>query len=263
MKAEYNIALMIVLALDTATRRGSAALWVDGACDHALGPGGNDGPDGPGGHDARTHAERLPGALLDLLAARGLTLQDVDRLAVVSGPGSFTGLRVGIAAMQGLALATGRLVSPVPTLEAMAEGWRLAHAQAIAESARIVVASIDGQRGEVFFAAWRVTADTCIEHCEQLIGPSVGPPDDVVRAVRACGLDHPGVIVGIDLDRHAGTLQQLGRPIVPVPQPLADVAAGIAARRPELAVAPHALRPLYIRRPDAEVARERAGLARP
>src|SRR5678815_3666593 len=58
MKAEYNIALMVVLALETATRRGSATLWVDGACDRALGSGS------PDGHDARTHGERLPGALL-------------------------------------------------------------------------------------------------------------------------------------------------------------------------------------------------------
>ena len=86
---------MVILALETATRRGSVAVWADGAAFACA--GAND----------RTHAERLPGELVDCLAAHGRRLHDVTLLAVIAGPGSFTGLRVGMAAIQGLAMARG------------------------------------------------------------------------------------------------------------------------------------------------------------
>src|SRR5438552_1305998 len=104
---EYNIAAMVILALETVTRRGSLALVTGDQCDAR--PGGT----------TRTHAERLPLEAVALLADHGLTLREVDRFAIVAGPGSFTGLRVGMAAVQGWALAGGRQVVPVPTLEAM------------------------------------------------------------------------------------------------------------------------------------------------
>src|SRR5688572_659244 len=133
---------MLVLALETATREGSVAIRDDGVCHaHATADPG------------RTHAERLPGELVDALAATGRTLADVDLFAVVSGPGSFTGLRVGIAAIQGLALATGRPVVAVPTLEALAAPLLR---QAAAD--RLVVPCLDGQRGEVFLAAYEADA---------------------------------------------------------------------------------------------------------
>ena len=117
-----------------------------------------------------------------------------------------------------------------------------------------MIPCLDGQRGELFFAAWR--------GAEQLIEASVGTPEDVVRVVRALRVDGPAVIVGIGLERHAEVIGQLDIPIEPVSRSLAEVAARIAARRPDLVTSPHALRPLYVRRPDAELARERAGMAR-
>ena len=104
---------MRILALETVTRRGSVALWDAGVVVARA------------GGDTRTHGARLPGELLALLEERGLRLADVDLFAVISGPGSFTGLRVGMASIQGLALAGHRQVIPIPTLEAMAESWRL------------------------------------------------------------------------------------------------------------------------------------------
>ena len=101
---------MVILALDTTTKAGSCALWRDGALVEQR-----------PGDAARTHAERLPGDLADLLAAHGLTVKDVDLYAVASGPGSFTGLRVGIATIQGLALVHGRKVVAVSALEALAQ----------------------------------------------------------------------------------------------------------------------------------------------
>jgi len=121
-----------ILALETATRRGSWALLEDGVV-VAEGEGG----------DERSHAEQLPRVLIDLLAARGLALGDVDAFAVATGPGSFTGLRIGIATAQGFAMATGKPVIPVPTLDAIAEG---AAAEPAAEGLEYIAVWLDGQR---------------------------------------------------------------------------------------------------------------------
>ena len=88
---------MHVLALDTTTLEGSVAL-VD---EHGV-------VDERRGDIARSHAERLPGDLAQLVEAHGVSLREMDLFAVASGPGSFTGLRIGIATIQGLALASGR-----------------------------------------------------------------------------------------------------------------------------------------------------------
>src|SRR2546428_10507059 len=98
---------MRVLALDTTTRAGSAAMVED---DRVV--------DERGGDAARTHAERLPAEILALLDAHDRTLADVDLFAVASGPGSFTGLRIGIATIQGLAFVGGTRIVGVPALGA-------------------------------------------------------------------------------------------------------------------------------------------------
>src|SRR5436190_13277009 len=100
---------MRVLALDTTTRAGSAAFVVD----HRI-------VDQRAGDGTRTHALRLPEEIVTLAAANQCALSDIDLYAVATGPGSFTGLRIGIATIQGLALVHGRLVVGVPALEALA-----------------------------------------------------------------------------------------------------------------------------------------------
>ena len=100
---------MRVLALDTTTRAGSVALVAD---DRVVDERSGDG--------ARTHAVRLPGEIVALADAHGWPLSAIDLFAVASGPGSFTGLRIGIATMQGLAFVHGRRVVGVPALEALA-----------------------------------------------------------------------------------------------------------------------------------------------
>src|SRR2546425_2677813 len=97
---------MRVLALDTTNRAGSVALVED---DRVV--------DERAGDASRTHGERLPGELAQL----GAPWPTIDVFAVASGPGSFTGLRIGIATMQGLALVTGRRVIGVSALDALAQ----------------------------------------------------------------------------------------------------------------------------------------------
>ncbi len=99
---------MRLLAIDTATPRPSLAVV-------------------PGAQDPRTAelprqgAEVLASAVAELLSRAGLSPRDLDRIGVVAGPGSFTGLRSSLAFARGLARATGALLVPVPTFEAASE----------------------------------------------------------------------------------------------------------------------------------------------
>jgi tRNA threonylcarbamoyl adenosine modification protein YeaZ/ribosomal-protein-alanine acetyltransferase len=236
---------MLVLALETVTRAGSVALMDDTVCDATTGDA------------TRTHGERLPHDVIEWLARHGRTIADVDLFAVVAGPGSFTGLRVGMAAVQGFALSRHRSVVPVPTLDEIAEGW-LRHATLT--DRRLVIACLDGQRGEVFSAAWDVAPGQSLDDAPVVFDPRVSPPDVLLADLGACAGRGPMTIVGDGARRYAPVF---GTPALPIevadlPVPLADVAARIASAHPDRAVAPHALRPIYIRRPDAVLARDRA-----
>jgi len=131
---------MKVLALDTTTRGGSVAVVDD---DRVIAERGGD--------QARTHAERLPGEMLAIAAATQTPLASVDLFAVASGPGSFTGLRIGIATVQGFAFVQGRGMVGVSALEA------LAHCASVGLSAGAHVAAwMDAYRRDIFASDGRV-----------------------------------------------------------------------------------------------------------
>jgi len=238
---------MPTLALDTTTREGSVALVVDGRIVAER-----------RGDAARSHGERLPGELTDLLVGAGTTLDAIDLFAVAAGPGSFTGLRIGIATMQGLALVAGRSIVPVFALDA------LAHAAADRLAAGSVVGTwMDAQRGDVFSALYQVQdgAPSSLDRLVLLEEASVGAPGDTVVRWRARRDGMPEVVVGDGAVRYRDAWAGLGGPAVRImePSPLAGTVgrlAEAAAARGE-AVAPMAVRPLYVRRPDVVVARER------
>lgn len=128
---------MLLLALDTAGPDCVAALarGEDGACEilsrrsESLGRG---------------HAERLMPMIEAVLAEAGASFADIDRIAVATGPGSFTGIRVGVAAARALALALDVPAAGVGSLEA------LAHRAAKNRSAGTLAAVLDAKRGEVY-----------------------------------------------------------------------------------------------------------------
>jgi tRNA threonylcarbamoyl adenosine modification protein YeaZ/ribosomal-protein-alanine acetyltransferase len=239
---------MLTLALETATRPGSVATCDEARCA------------GRAGDASRTHGERLPGDVCEWLAAERRTLADVDLFAVVSGPGSFTGLRVGMAAIQGLALAGGRKVVPVPTLDAM-----IAAALRTTTARGLLVPCLDGQRGEVFASVVEAgQGASSPDDCVRLLEPVSARPDEICeRLLRDFG-GRALVVIGLDLDRHLDAFRRAlpAARLLAMPGTLAEAAARIAQAHPERAVLPHALRPLYVRRPDAVIARERAANAR-
>lgn len=231
---EYNIAVMVILALETVTPLGSLALWRDGRCLSSVGDG------------LTPHAAHLPNAWMDMVAGAGLSLDDIDLLAVVSGPGSFTGVRIGMASAQGLALTRGWTVAAIPTLDAIAECWRTTHA---GQAPRTVVACLDGLRGEVFAREFLFDGESLAAQTE----PVVVTPDQLRWT------PHPGGVafVGSGALRYAAVWAPVTDDIADVPEPIAAGAARLAARGDVPRVSPYALRPMYVRRPDVELARDR------
>ena len=94
-----------------------------------------------------THSRTLMPMARDLLASSGHSLDEVDVIAVAAGPGSFTGLRIGIATAKGLAWAGDKPCAQCSTLESMA--WQLAHMDAV------IVAVMDARRQQVYNALFR------------------------------------------------------------------------------------------------------------
>ena len=198
------------------------------------------------GNAERTHTERLPPDLMSACRAAGIRIADVDLFAVAVGPGSFTGLRMGIATVQGLAMARDRRVVPVSTLQALAA--------AAPGNAGRVAAWMDAQRGEVFAQIFDRTTDGEMPRCD-----AVAAPPDTVLALHG-GLLEQTTFHGDGAlryrERIVATLGESAAVIDPV-RPLAGAIGLIAARDPARAILPHAIAPIYVRRPDVEITRDR------
>ena len=169
----------------------------------------------------------------------------------MAGPGSFTGLRVGIAAIQGLAFSRGLTVVPVSALEAIGR-----HSLRNRSEDALVAPWIDAQRGEVFAILYDGNVD------KALVPASSAPPQATLDSWTDVLGSRPIAFAGDGAIRYKDSIiRALGpRAVLLEPAPaLAAEAARIAARHPERAVAPHAIVPIYVRRPDAELARGRAG----
>ena len=233
---------MLVLALDTTTRQGSVALARDGVLVAVY-----------AGDAGTTHGERLPGDALQVLTAHALRVSDVDVFAVASGPGSFTGLRIGIATMQGLALANGKPLVGISALDALNALVRSLSPQPLALSPSDEVCTwMDAQRSQVFSAVYANGVAT--------ESPVVEKPADILARWRRDGrlprvFAGDGALVYRELIYRAEPQAQIIDPLPPLAPAIATLAeAYIQERGPAL---PDEIRPLYIRRSDAELARER------
>lgn len=225
---------MLVLALDTTTRAGSVAVVRDGRVVAEL-----------IGDPARTHGERLPLDLMKALERAGVPLDAVDLFAVAAGPGSFTGLRVGIAAMQGLAMATSRDIVPVSALDALA--------RAGANGRDPVAVWMDAQRGQVFAALYDADA------AETTIPPTSLSPERTLDRWTGSIEERTLRFIGDGAARYADEIRRrLGNvPQILATPPLAGIIGLVAASAPDKAVHPHAIVPIYIRQSDAELAQAR------
>jgi tRNA threonylcarbamoyladenosine biosynthesis protein TsaB len=230
---------MRIVALDSSTGWVSLALLER----EALGP-----PRVAGelGFDARgSHAPNLPRALEALLRLAGWDRDDPDGYVVTRGPGSFTGIRVGLGTIRGLALAHDRPCAAVTTLDALTEAHGL--------EARCRLAAISAGRGEFFGALYEGDS----EPPAPIDGPWLDGPERLLAAA--------GEADAIVIPAHgtAGRLHGLGLgerlTLAGTPRAIAAAAGRLALSLDALSGAGRDdLAPLYLRPPDAELdARER------
>jgi tRNA threonylcarbamoyladenosine biosynthesis protein TsaB len=228
-----------VLGIDTATARLSVAVRSDDGREHER----NVGPDETG---RPRHATGLMPAVEEVVGAAG-GWQAIDLVAVGIGPGTFTGLRIGVATARALAQARGLGICGISSLAALAAG--------IAESPRAragapVLPVIDARRGEVFAALY--SADG-----EELWPPLVAAPQELAR--RLSELDVQPLAAGDGSLRFRQALEAGGAIVLDQADQAHEVSARHVCRLAAGAEPgpPEDVKPLYLRRPDAELWRER------
>ena len=217
---------MRILAVDTSSERGSVCIFDSGqvlgeirlAC-------------------SVQHSERLFRSIDFLFDYVSFQLADVDLFVAARGPGSFTGLRLGLAAMEGFAAAHGKPGAGVSTLEALA--WKSGIEDVV------IAPVIDARRGEVYGGLYRRSEDTLTE----LQPPAVMKPEAWFRSLPDSHIIFCGdgaVRYREFVNREAWSFHTMDLYL-----------AGAIAR---LAESPNRgpLTPLYVRRTEAEIARERA-----
>jgi tRNA threonylcarbamoyladenosine biosynthesis protein TsaB len=183
-------------------------------------------------------ADRLVALLDAALDAAGISYRDLDVLAVNRGPGSFTGVRAGVAAARALALALARPVVAVNTLEALA-------AAAGAQPAGTIIAAVDARRGQLYVQAFdhrlaALGAPRVLAPADLRLG-TVAPPLRLVgngAVALAAALSDAGPMVSESTEADAGSVAA---------RALERLAAG------ERPLEGRAVHPLYLRPPDARV----------
>lgn len=232
---------MLVLSLDTTTPKASCAVARDGVVI-------NEEPI----DTSRQLALQLPGALRDILDLSAVALDEIDVFAVATGPGSFTGLRIGIATMQGLAFGLSKPLLGISGFTAL---------RAVASPAFLgsrIATWVDAWRGDVYAELF--------EDGQQVGEPIVAKPadllDDLTRG-KPAAYTNDVLFIGDGAETYRdlivsrlGHAARMADPVVPL---LAAVIAMLATieykngHRPP----PHAIRPIYVRRSDAELTRDR------
>lgn len=219
---------MRILAIDTATEACSVALWNDGKI---------------GAHFElcpREHTQRILPLVQQQLSEGGVTLAELDALAFGRGPGSFTGVRIGIGIAQGLALGAGLPMIGVSTLMTMAQGaWRKT-------GATRVLAAIDARMGEVYWAEYQ-RDDDGVWHGEAT--EAVLKPEAV--STRLKNLHGEWATVGTgwpawpDLAQGSDLVVTDGDILLPAAEDMLPLACQLLARQQTVAV--EAAEPIYLR----------------
>lgn len=223
---------MLVLALDTATTACSVAV-VSGDVLLAERNWVTD----------QSHSRHLMGMVSGVLQDGGLSLNDLDAFGVSRGPGSFTGLRIGIGAVKGLAYATGKPVAGVSSLEALA---------AQGETGGLVCSLLDARKGEVY---------SCLYRLHRRRPQPVGPERVSSLKTAVEGISEPCLLIGNGAQLHRKRLVS----ILEHPRfadnadnaVRASTVARLALRRLDRQERDDLFRfaPLYIRKSDAELSR--------
>lgn len=242
---------MLVAAIDTATLTLSCALLElgpEGAV--PLGERREGAAARPGSGATGGHGGRLPGVLTELLAAHGRALADLDGYAVGLGPGSFTGLRIGLATWKGLAWANRRPIAGASSLAAMALA-----AAAQAGPGALLVPLLDARKGEVYAGFYRRGGERGVEAVRPEAALS---PEGLVAALAELPRELEPLAFGEGYHAWEGALggriTQLATPVrTPGAVEVGRLAAGALRGMAFDGQALSALEPHYVRASEAEV----------
>ena len=194
----------------------------------------------------KTHSQRLLPLLNDLLESGNLSLKDIDMVAVTIGPGSFTGLRIGISSAKAIAYAIGTKIIGVKTLDALAQnciGYN-----------GIICPILDARRNEVYYGIY----DNQGNPLEEI---SSMEPVKLAEYLKQNYPDENIIFLGDAADIYYESMQEvLADKAVLAPAAkrifMADSAAFYAAKHSEEAITPHELKAFYLRASEAERQRE-------
>jgi tRNA threonylcarbamoyladenosine biosynthesis protein TsaB len=199
------------------------------------------------------HVESGVDLVSEVLDKASLRLSGLDGIAVSLGPGSFTGLRVGLGIAKGLCVGAGLPLVGVPTLDCLA--------RPLSEREGLIVVARDARRGEVYCSIYRSDGGSL----EKLTGYMSLAPRDLVAEIAAArgGAGAAVTLVGDGLRTYAAVFGEIPGEVHPAPEPLWNVKASVvgaigtdlmsAGRTLDIATA----EPLYVRPSEAE--RKRAG----
>ncbi len=193
----------------------------------------------------RGHAEHLPIQITELLNDSSLRYGDLAGIAVTAGPGSFTGVRVGIAMARGLALARDIPAIGIDGLEAMIETVRASN-HGVTDGSGLIVAARDARRGQIFARAERVHRGTA-----PFLPSAACRPDRLLRKLAGAAAAQTVILVGSaaaaaaeNLAAHSVSAKVASPADVPAMAQLARLARQNRGTSPPL--------PLYLREPDAQ-----------
>ena len=221
---------MNIVAIDTSGPAASCAVLIDGEIVQSIAM-----------NRGLTHSETIMPALDACMSAAGLTCDQVDCFATVAGPGSFTGVRIGVCAVKGLAHAWNRPCARIDALEALAMNF--------AGFDGLACPILDARRGQVYCAAFdmkngmpeRVLEDAAI---------------DLTEFLASLPKDRRLVFLGDGLRVHAARIRETLTEALIAPANLrqlrADAACLLAEARPEEWMEARKLTPIYLRLPQAE-----------
>jgi tRNA threonylcarbamoyladenosine biosynthesis protein TsaB len=246
----------MILGFDTATRATTVALWDPGTGAPAL-----EARDDPPPGARPRHATLLMKLIVELLSRAGLGWGEIDRIAVGVGPGTFTGLRIGIATARALGRARAIPLVGISTLESLAvaatDAAETGHA--LPPGVDAVLAVIDARRGEVFAAGWPLAQSGASP------SPAPSPAPQAFSPARLAQLlgetPRRWLAVGDGAVEFREVLERSG---VWIPEEDSDLHRVSAINHCRLATArlasaPDEVGPEYLRLPDAEIAHRAAG----
>ena len=228
---------MRILALDTSTFVGTVAVLADGALLAEW-----------GASVRASHGETLLPRLAQALEAAQLTLAEIDLFAVGLGPGSFTGVRIGVATAKGLALAEQKPLVGVASLRVIARGMTAGSLRAVA---------VDAHKGELYCALYELNDQGLLA---ELVAPFHQPPAEAGRRLREAASARPLWLAGNGVERYASDfLGPLGAYVTRVPAFCDVPRAACLAHEAELHYQREGpsdlarLEPLYVRASDAKL----------